>query len=171
MVTIHQTAVIGPNVEIEDGVYIGPHCIIGFPAEWRDKEGEDKGVIIRTGTRITGLVTIDSGVERRTSIGRDCYIMKGAHVGHDALVGDEVMLSCKAIIGGHTVIGWGCNIGLGAIVHQRQCIAQGVMVGMGAIVTKGLITSPYDVVVGNPARWIKKNEKHPNYEQYIKSKA
>lgn len=162
---IHATAVIGPNVEIEENVYIGPFCIIGFPPEWKGKEDQGVGVLIKRGTRITGHVTIDSGVERRTTIGKDCYIMKGVHIGHDALIGDQVTLSCKAIIGGHTVVEWGANIGLGAIIHQRQRIARGCMVGMGAVVTKGLVTSDFDVVVGNPARWIKKNERHPHFPE------
>jgi UDP-N-acetylglucosamine acyltransferase len=161
MVKIHPTAVIGPNVEIEDDVYIGPLCIIGFPAEWKGGEQEDKGVTICKGSRLTGLVTVDSGVERRTVVGRNAYLMKGVHVGHDALLQEDVTISCGARIGGHTIIGSHCNIGLNAVIHQKQIIAAGVMVGMGAVVTKGLITSPFDVVVGNPAKWIKKNERHP----------
>jgi len=44
---IHPTAIIGTNVIIEDNVYIGPYCIIGMPPEWKGKEDQDKGVIIR----------------------------------------------------------------------------------------------------------------------------
>lgn len=33
---IHPTALIGPNVELGDNNYIGPFCIIGYPAEHKD---------------------------------------------------------------------------------------------------------------------------------------
>lgn len=167
MISVHQTAVIGPNVTIEDDVYIGPHCIIGFPAEWRGREIEDKGVIIRSGTRLTGLVTIDAGVERPTIIGKDCYLMKHSHVGHDAALGESVTLSCGAKVGGHACVGAWANIGLNAVIHQRQTIAEAVMIGMGAVVTKKLITEPYKVYAGNPAKLIGENINHPFYTIYL----
>lgn len=167
---IHPTAVIGPNVLIGEDVYIGPHCIIGYPAEWKGHENEDKGVHICKGARLTGLVTVDAGVQRPTIIGAGCYLMKHSHVGHDADIGDDTTISCGAKIGGHTAIGQDCNIGLNAVIHQRQNIPDGVMIGMGTVVTKNTVTSPFDVFVGNPARWIKKNEKHPLYEQFLKNK-
>jgi acyl-[acyl carrier protein]--UDP-N-acetylglucosamine O-acyltransferase len=58
---IHSTALINSNVIIEDDVYIGPYCIIGFDPEWKGHEKDNQGVIIRSGTRITGHVTIDGG--------------------------------------------------------------------------------------------------------------
>jgi UDP-N-acetylglucosamine acyltransferase len=163
MVTIHPTAVIGPNVEIEDDVYIGPHCIIGFPAEWKGKEEYGIGVVICSGARLTGLVTVDSGVERRTVIGRNCYLMKHSHVGHDAILQEGVTVSCGAKIGGHTFIGPHCNIGLNAVIHQKHVIAEGCMIGMGAVVPKSLSTGAYGVYVGNPAQFLKNNSAHPNY--------
>jgi len=163
MVTIHPTAVIGPNVEIEDDVYIGPLCVIGFPAEWKGRENEDKGVLICRGARLTGLVTVDSGVERRTVVGVDCYLMKHSHIGHDAMMANGVTVSCGAKIGGHTVILHGANIGLNAAVHQKAIIEQGVMIGMGAVVTKKLITEPFKIYAGNPAKFIGENVNHPNY--------
>jgi UDP-N-acetylglucosamine acyltransferase len=90
---IHSTALIGPNVIIEDDVYIGPYCIIGFPPEWKGKEDQDFGVLIKKGTRITGMVTVDSGAEKQTVIGENCYLMKHSHVGHDAQLRDNVTLS------------------------------------------------------------------------------
>lgn len=160
---IHPTAVIYPGVTIEEGVTIGPLCIIGAPPEWKGHEDGHKGVVIQTGTVITGMVTIDAGSERPTIIGRNCYIMKHAHVGHDAIIDDGVTISCGAKIGGHTIIGNGCNIGLNAVIHQKQQIAPGCMIGMGAVVTKKLDTVPYKVYAGNPAKLIGDNINHPHY--------
>lgn len=154
---IHSTAIIGKNVIIEDDVYIGAYCVIGMPAEWKGHEQDDCGVIIRSGTRITGMVTIDSGAVRRTEIGNNCYIMKHAHIGHDAIIMNDVTISCGAKIGGHTIIENGCNIGLNAVIHQKQKIAFGCMVGMGAVVTKKLLTLPNKKYAGNPAKYLSDN--------------
>ncbi len=121
---IHPTAVIGSNVEIiGENVYIGPHCIIGFPAEhkafWDGPVGK---VIIGNNVVITGLVTIDAGTEGVTTIGNNVWMLKHSHVGHDAVIEDGVTISCGAKIGGHCVIGKSSNIGLNACVHQRLAV-------------------------------------------------
>lgn len=159
MIYIHHTAIIGQNVIIEDDVYIGPYCVIGMPAEYKGKEDIDMGVRIRVGARLTGLVTVDSGVERQTEVGENCYIMKHSHVGHDCILQNNVTISCGAKIGGHTVIREFSNIGLNAVIHQRQVIARGVMIGMGSVVTKGLITERDKKYAGNPAKYIGENDK------------
>lgn len=157
MTYIHPTAIIGDNVTIEDDVYIGAYCVIGMPAEWKQHEHIDKGVLIGKGTRITGMVTIDSGVENKTQIGENCYLMKHSHVGHDAILCNDVTLSCGAKVGGHTIIGNKCNIGLNAVIHQKQIIAEGCMIGMGAVITKKLITTAFKKYAGNPAKCIGEN--------------
>jgi len=160
MKIIHETAIIYPNVTIEDDVYIGPYCIIGAPPEWKGKEHESKGVYIAQGTRITGLVTIDSGALGLTYIGRDCYLMKGAHVGHDAILKNGVTLSCGAKIGGHSEIGENTNIGLNATIHQKLKIPEGCMIGMGAVVTKKTELSRNCKYAGVPAKFIGFNDRN-----------
>lgn len=164
---IHPSAQIGPNVTIGKGTYIGPLCVIGFPPEYRGKEHLDKGVIIGAGARLTGLVTVDSGTDYATVIGDNTYLMKHAHVGHDAFIGAKATISCGAKIGGHATIGEHANIGLNAVIHQRQKIAEGCMIGAQAMVTKKLITEPYKTYAGNPARLLGQNDKHPNYIIYM----
>lgn len=159
MIYIHPTAIIGHNVVIENGVYIGPYCIIGMPAEYKGKEDIDMGVRIKVGARLTGLVTVDSGVERQTEIGESCYLMKHSHIGHDAILQNDVTISCGAKIGGHSMIGEGSNIGLNAVIHQRQLIAEGCMIGMGSVITRKLITEPFKKYAGNPAKYIGENDK------------
>ena len=115
-------------------------------------------MIIRKGTRITGLVTIDSGARIPTTIGENCYLMKHSHVGHDSVLGDNVTVSCGAKIGGHSYIGHHCNLGLNCTIHQKQVIKEGCMIGMGAVVTKALITEPYRKYAGVPAKDIGENK-------------
>lgn len=157
MKDIHPTVVLGPNVTIEDDVYIGPFCIIGMPAEWKGKEDIDKGVIIKKGTRITGLVTIDSGVENPTIIQNDCYIMKHAHIGHDALIGKNVTISCGVKVGGHAVISDRCNLGLNSVIHQKVVVPEGCMIGASAFVGKKSILEPFRKYAGVPVKDIGSN--------------
>lgn len=156
---IHQTAVIGKNVIIEEDVYIGPYCVIGMPAEWKGKEDIDKGVLIKKGTRITGLVTIDSGVEKITTIGENCYLMKHSHVGHDAQLKDNVTLSCGAKVGGHSIIEDNTNIGLNAVIHQKVTVPEGCMIGASAFVGKKSILKPFHKYAGVPVKELGTNER------------
>lgn len=157
MTYIHPTAIIGANVIIEEDVYIGAYCVIGMPCEWKGHEHNDFGVIIGKGSRLTGMVTIDSGGQHATQIGSNCYLMKHSHVGHDCIICDDVTISCGAKIGGHTIVANRANIGLNAVIHQRQIIAEGCMVGMGAVITRTLKTEPWKKYGGNPAMSIGTN--------------
>lgn len=154
MTYIHPTAIIGEFVTIEDNCYIGPYCIIGFPAEWKGKEHNDCGVLIKSGSRLTGLVTVDSGVEQMTIIGNDCYLMKHSHVGHDAVIKDNVTISCGAKIGGHCVIESKCNIGLNAVIHQKVKVPEGCMIGASGFVGKKSVLDPYCKYAGVPVKYI-----------------
>jgi UDP-N-acetylglucosamine acyltransferase len=158
---IHHTAIIGPNVTMGDGNYIGPYCIIGMPAEhkglWKETPGR---VVIGNNNVITGHVTIDAGTETVTLIGHNCFIMKHAHIGHDASIADEVTISCGAKIGGHAFIGSQSNIGLNAVIHQRKEIGNGVMIGMGAVVTMKTHIQDFQTYAGNPAKHIGSNKKY-----------
>ena len=157
MTYIHPTAIIYPNVVIEEDCYIGPYCIIGAPAEWKGHEEVSKGVRIGAGSRLTGMVTVDAGAERPTYIGENCYLMKHSHVGHDAILCRNVVISCGAKVGGHTVIDVDCNIGLNAVIHQKVTIPKGCMIGASAFIGKKTILQPYRKYAGVPAKDIGEN--------------
>lgn len=159
MTHIHPTALIGEIVQIEEDVYIGPYCVIGFPAEWKGNEDSNAGVIIRKGTRLTGMVTVDTGVNSPTIIGESCYLMKHSHIGHDAVLGDNVTISCGAKIGGHSHIGDGTNVGLNAVVHQKVNVPAGCMVGASAFIGKKTELNPNRKYAGVPAKDIGPNIK------------
>lgn len=131
---IHPTSVIYQNVTIEPNVHIGAYCIIGSPAEYKGREHMTAGVHICEGSRITGMVTIDSGTTDITFIGRNAYIMKHAHIGHDAYIGDDVTISCGVKVGGHCHVSDRVNLGLNAVLHQYVVVPEDVMIGASAFV-------------------------------------
>lgn len=158
---IHETAVIYPNVIIEENVYIGAGCIIGAKAEhkkyWHDKQ--QYSVIIKSGSVIHGNVTIDAGTYQDTIIEQDCFIMKGVHIGHDCLIKNNVTISPHSSIGGECVILEDTNIGMGVLIHQGLIIPSGCMFGMGTIVTKKTVLEKDTCYVGNPARKLRSNKR------------
>lgn len=161
---IHHTAIVYPGVQLGDNVYIGPYCTIGSRAEinspaWGSlPEGR---VIIDTGTVLTGHVTIDSGQDEYTVIGENCFIMKGAHVGHDCDIGDGVVMSPGVVIAGEVEIGNDCNMGMNATVHQQIKIPAKCMIGQGAVITRkrAATMKACQTWAGNPARLIGPNKK------------
>ncbi len=166
---IDPTALIYPGVTLGKNIYIGAYSVIGSPPEHRDYWNKNyKSVIIKDGARITNHVTVDAGTINDTVIGRNCILLAKSHVGHDAIIEDNVTISVGAIVGGHTVVKEYANIALNATIHQNTLINSGCMVGMGAVVTKKLVTEPFKTYVGNPAHLLGENSKHPFYTIYQK---
>jgi len=162
MVNIHSTAIIGPNVIIEEDVNIGPYCIIGLPPEWKGKESQDFGVHIHKGTTLTGHVTIDTGAERTTIIGENCYIMKHSYIAHDCVLGNNVTLSAGSKLAGFCTVGNKVNLGMGAAIHQKSILPEGIMIGMNGVVTKKSKLEPYQKYAGVPVKHIGDNERAKN---------
>ncbi len=76
--------------------------------------------------------------------------MVGAHVAHDCVVGDHVILANNATLAGHVQVGdWAILGGLSA-VHQFARIGKHAMVGGMSGVENDVI--PYGSVTGNRAR-------------------
>ncbi|SOC46983.1 UDP-N-acetylglucosamine acyltransferase [Blastococcus aggregatus] len=173
---VHPTAVVGPGVELGTDVVVGPyavltgpcrigdrtwigaHAVIGAAPEIRGHEpglpwadaAHDIGVEIGQDTTVREFATVHRGTHRLTRIGARCFVMNKVHVGHDAVVGDDVTLAVSAILGGHVEIGDGANLGLAAVLHQRRVVGPGAMVGMGAVVTRDV--PPWATAFGSPAR-------------------
>ena len=155
---IHPTALIYPNVQIDDDVEIGPYCIIGAsPEHTKFYNSVNMGVIIKKGTIITGHVTIDSGIYLPTIIEENCFIMKAVHIGHDGHIGANSIISAHTVMAGHCKIGNYTNIGINCSLHQFSLIGGGSMVGMGSVVTKKSIIEPFAKAVGSPAHEIGTN--------------
>jgi UDP-N-acetylglucosamine acyltransferase len=128
-----------------------------MPPEWKGKEDQNKGVIIRKGTVLTGMVTIDGGAERTTDIGPGCYIMKHAYIAHDCILGSNVTMSAGSKLAGFCTVGDKVNLGMGAAVHQKTTLPEGIMIGMNGVVTKKSVLKPYYKYVGVPVKELSPN--------------
>lgn len=167
---IHPTAIIHPSCEIGSNNYIGPYCVfgpncmIGFgnrfeshvsissPPEHRDcfHSEDHKGIRIGSNNIFREFVTVNGGWMNPTTVGDYCVFLRGSHAGHDAVVHNNVNISCNVLIGGHTIIHERANIGLAAVIHQRLVIGALAMVGMNSTVTRDVV--PFSKTFGNPAQ-------------------
>ena len=152
----------GPYCVIDGDVTIGSHnkfqshVSVGSPAEHRSIQGNG-GVIIGDRNEFREFVTINSGLtpSSPTIIGNGCYLMTKCHIGHDAIIEDDVTLSCLSIVGGHSCVMRGANIGLGAVIHQKRVVGTLAMVGMNSTVSRHVL--PCVVAFGSPAKALRIN--------------
>ena len=155
---IHPTAILMGWVDIHEGVEIGPYCVIGANPERNGWENEEGCVEIFDYAQLKGFNTVDAGSENQTFIGKRTKLLKHAHVGHDADIWNDVVLSCGSRIGGHAIIHNHCNIGLNASVHQWKEVPKGVMLGMNSCITKKTRLEEYAIYAGVPAKYIGENK-------------
>ncbi|WP_374643778.1 acyl-ACP--UDP-N-acetylglucosamine O-acyltransferase [Tabrizicola sp.] len=158
-------AVIGPEVVLGDRVVVKSHAVITGWTELGDDctvwpfacvgevpqdlkfKGERTRLTVGARTRIREGATLNTGTEGGggvTRVGEDCLIMTGAHVGHDAQIGDRVILVNHVAIAGHCVLGDDVIVGGLSGVHQWVRIGQGAIIGALTMVTNDVI--PYGLV-------------------------
>ncbi len=137
---------IGSNVTIMEGARIGKNCrifpgavISAIPQDLKF-EGEDSLAIVGDGTTIRECVTINRGTKvlGKTVIGKHCLIMAYAHIAHDCVLGNHVILVNGVALAGHVEIDdWAILGGLSA-VHQFIKIGAHAMIGGGSLVRKDI---------------------------------
>ena len=89
-----------------------------------------------------------------TIVGRGCIINTGAIVDHECHIDDGVHVCPGAHLAGCVKVERYSTIGTGAVILPRIIVGEGVVVGAGAVVIDDV--PPYTIVVGNPARVIRK---------------
>ena len=163
--------VVGGNVRLGDDVVLDSHCVVtghteldrgcrvypfasvGTPPQDMKYAGEESWLTVGADTTIREHVTLNPGTAgggRQTRVGARCLLMVGAHVAHDCLVGDDVIMVNQATLGGHVTIEHGAILGGLAAVHQYVRIGTGAMIGGMTGVEHDVI--PYGMALGNRAR-------------------
>ncbi len=112
----------------------------------------DKSTTIGDGTTICEGVTITSGVVIQENV----YIQPHAVIGHDIKIGRHSVIGSNSEIGGSNVIGERVFIGFMVGTLQGLTIGDDVELSAGSIVFRDV--EPKMIVMGNPARVIRKNE-------------
>lgn len=146
-VTVKSHAVVTGWTEIGEETVIFPFATVGEVPQDLKFKGERTRLIVGARCRIREGATLNTGTEGGggvTRVGDDCLIMTGAHVGHDAQIGDRVILVNQVAIAGHCVLGDDVIVGGLSGVHQWVRIGRGAIIGAVTMVTNDVI--PYGLV-------------------------
>lgn len=146
---------IHPLTVIETDVIIGKGCQIGPFARIR------KGVTIKDGASIGNFVEVV-----RSTISKGARIKHLTYVG-DAEIGENVNIGAGTIVANYdgrnkytTRIKRGAFIGSGSILVAPVTIGAQAVTGAGTVVTKNKNVPDRTIVVGVPARILRKNDTH-----------
>lgn len=136
-VTIGEETIVQSHVVIEGEVAIGHgNCIghgavIGVPPQDVSFSPERKTKVeIGDDNIIREYCTIHRGSPdgSATKIGDKNFLMAGAHVGHNCLIGNNVVIANNCLLAGHVRVDDGAFLGGGSTFHQFMHIGRLVMV-------------------------------------------
>lgn len=142
-------SVVTGLTEIGDDTVVFPFACVGEVPQDLKYQGEETRLIIGKRNRIREGATLNTGTTGGggvTRVGDDCLFMTGAHVGHDVIVGDRVVMANQAALAGHCVIEDDVIIGGLSGIHQFVRIGKGAIIGAVTMVTNDVI--PYGLVQG-----------------------
>jgi UDP-N-acetylglucosamine acyltransferase len=163
--------IIGDEVELGDRVRIDSHCVIdgrtrigdetqiypfvsiGLPPQDLKFAGEQTETQIGRRNRIREFVTIHRGTKGGggvTRTGDDCFFMAQAHIAHDCVIGNNVIMANAATLAGHVIVEDAANIGAYSGVHQFCRVGREAYVGGYSVVVKDAL--PFALTVGNHAK-------------------
>jgi UDP-N-acetylglucosamine acyltransferase len=149
-VEIGPYCVIGPEVTLGEGcrllahVYVGgstsigsrtivyPFASLGTPPQSVHYKGEASRLTIGADCMIREHVTMNIGTaggHMETRVGDRCFLMVGAHVGHDCILGNDVIFANNATLGGHCTIGEHVFFGGLSAAHQFVRIGEQAVIG------------------------------------------
>ncbi len=146
------------HVSIEGNTTVGadtriyPFASVGHQPQDRKFEGEDSRLEIGARCVIREAATLNPGTAgggMLTKVGDDCLIMANAHVAHDCIIGNNVILANYVGIAGHCVVGDNVTFGGIVVVHQFTRIGNHAFIGAQSMVDGDVI--PYGMAVGNRA--------------------
>ena len=156
LITIGKDCTIRAGTIIYSEVSIGEKCQTGHNVMIRERTTIGSNTLIGTNTIIDGNVIIGECVSIQTGV----YIPLYSKIGNNVFMGpfskltnDKYMMRKEFALIGPDIKD---NVSLGAnsVILPGITLKRGTMVGAGSVVTKN--TNENDIVIGNPAKLLKK---------------
>lgn len=156
---------LGPNVRLESHVVIEgktaigeetrvfPFVSIGLQPQDLKYEGEDSVTRIGSRNQIREFVTIHRGTTGgggETTVGDDNLLMAQAHVAHDCVVGNGIIMANGVALAGHVRVDDFAYIGAYTGIHQFCTVGRESFIGGYSMVAKDVM--PFSTNQGNHAR-------------------
>lgn len=151
-VKIYGHVVIDGNTQIGSGTQIFPFSSIGLIPQDKKFDGEESRLEIGENNVIREHVTMNPGTSGGggvTKVGSNGLYMVGAHIAHDCIIGDDVILANNATVAGHCIIGNRVILGGLCALHQFVRIGDFAFVGGMTGVEADII--PFGMAMGNRA--------------------
>ena len=167
-VKIGPYTIIGPHVEIDDDVVIQSHvnitghsiigknnriypmASIGSDPQDLKYKNEKTSLMIGANNTIREHVTINTGTVQGggvTKVGNNNLIMIGAHIAHDCIIGNNIVMANNSAVAGHAQIEDFVIIGAKCGIQQFTRIGKMAMIGGMTGVSRDVI--PYGLSTGN----------------------
>jgi UDP-N-acetylglucosamine acyltransferase len=157
---------LASHVVLDGDTWVGednelyPFSVIGAQPQDKKLKGNEPTPRLRIGNhnRIREHVTIHGGTPfggGTTTIGDGNMLLVGAHIGHDATVGNHVVFTNGAMAAGHTSIGDRAILGAMTGIHQFARVGKLAMIGAGAMVSHD--APPFSMVQGDRAKLVAVN--------------
>ena len=163
--------VIGKDVQIDAGCKLHSHvvikgpttigkrnqffqfCSIGEDPQDKKYHGEASRLEIGDDNHFREACTVHRGTEQGgmlTKVGNDNLIMAAAHIAHDCILHDHIIMANYAALAGHVTIEDYANIAAYSAVHQFSYIGAHSFIARAAMVSKDVL--PYVMVTGPEAK-------------------
>jgi UDP-N-acetylglucosamine acyltransferase len=167
------TVRVGPYAVIDEGVALGPHCVVGphvhltgltragahnrfhtgcvigdAPQDLKYKD-EPTGLQIGEGNVFREHVTVhrSNKAGEVTVIGSGGFFMAHSHVAHNCTLGDHVILANGALLGGHVTVQDRAFISGNCLVHQFVRVGTLALMQGGSAISKDL--PPFTIARGD----------------------
>jgi UDP-3-O-[3-hydroxymyristoyl] glucosamine N-acyltransferase len=158
-VVVHAGTVLGDRVVVQAGAVLGS---TGFGYA-RSRETEEyllfpqQGrLVVEDDVEIGANTTIDRGALGETRIGRGTKIDNLVHIGHNCVIGKNVVIAAQTGISGSSLVEDGAILGGQVGIGEHATVGAGVILGGGAGVLSGKkMRGPGEVFWGRPARPLK----------------
>ncbi|MEO6806016.1 MAG: UDP-3-O-(3-hydroxymyristoyl)glucosamine N-acyltransferase [Edaphobacter sp.] len=158
-VVVHSGVVLGDRVVVQAGAVLGS---TGFGYARNKETGEylifpQQGrLVVEDDVEIGANTTIDRGALGETRIGRGTKIDNLVHIGHNCVIGKNVVIAAQTGISGSSVVEDGAILGGQVGIGEHATVGAGVILGGGAGVLSGKkMRGPGQVFWGRPARPLK----------------
>jgi UDP-N-acetylglucosamine acyltransferase len=166
-VKIGPFAIVGDEVELGDGCVLEPHAMVKGPSTFGRNNhvhsfaivGGDPQDLTYSGQRVRLEVgesnefreycTVHRGTIKgggATRVGNHNLIMAYAHIGHDCVIGDHVILTNGAQLAGHIVVEDYAGISAFCLLHQFSRVGSHSYIGAGTVITQDV--PPFSMIVG-----------------------
>jgi UDP-N-acetylglucosamine acyltransferase len=149
---IHHHGVIEGNVTCGKNNEIFPFASIGGKSHDLKFDGVGGTLTIGDGNVFREYVTVHCGsiCGTETRIGDKNYMLAYAHVAHECILHNNVIVSSKAVLGGHVELESFSNVGGAAAVHQFCKVGKHAFLGGLSALVQDL--PPYMLAEGNRAK-------------------